>query len=201
MIPRIRLCILNRTGSKAFGARNQRRPSSDARGPAHCGGISLKLPELLCRQILRPRFPGMISWVGHCPLPTSPAGPLFYHLIWAAIERKAANAASYSRSAASRSGVPGSRGIRTVVVCPTASWVLFHLGDRLGNGVSVMAPGGLQISSPNQFGDHFAGSYPEGGLNDLVHGVKVQVTGRLRRCRAIKRRSSAPQRAASLTLV
>jgi hypothetical protein len=36
MIPRIRLCI-NRTGSKAFGARNQRRPSSDARGPAHCG--------------------------------------------------------------------------------------------------------------------------------------------------------------------
>ena len=30
--PRIRLCILNRTGSKAFGARNQRRPSSDARG-------------------------------------------------------------------------------------------------------------------------------------------------------------------------
>ena len=28
-----------------------------------------------------------------------------------------------------------------------------------------MAPGGLQISSPNQFGDHFAGSYPEGGLN------------------------------------
>jgi hypothetical protein len=32
MIPRIRLCILNRTGSKAFGARNQRRPSSDARG-------------------------------------------------------------------------------------------------------------------------------------------------------------------------
>ena len=42
---------------------------------------------------------------------------------------------------------------------------------------------------------------PVGGLNDLVRGVKVQVTGRLRRCRPIKRRSSAPQRAASLTLV
>jgi hypothetical protein len=68
---------------------------------------------------------------------------------------------------------------------------LFHLGDRLRYGVSIMAPRGLQISSPNQFGDHFTGSYPEGGLNDLVHGVKVQVTGRLRRCRAIKRRSSA----------
>ena len=32
MIPRIHLYILNRTGSKASGARNQRRPSSDARG-------------------------------------------------------------------------------------------------------------------------------------------------------------------------
>ena len=95
----------------------------------------------------------------------------------------------------------GSRGVRTVVVCPTASEVLFHLGDRLGNGVSIMAPRGLQISSPNQFGDHLTGSYPEGGLNDLVHGLKVQATGRLRRCRAINRRSNAPQRAASLTLV
>jgi hypothetical protein len=95
----------------------------------------------------------------------------------------------------------GSRSVRTVIVCPTASQILFHLRDRLGNGVSIMAPRGLQISSPNQFGDHFTGSYPERGLNDLVHRVKVQVTGRLRRCRAIKRRSSAPQRAASLTLV
>jgi hypothetical protein len=64
-----------------------------------------------------------------------------------------------------------------------------------------MAPRGLQISSLDQFGDHLTGSYPKGGLNDLVRGVKVQVTGRLRRCRAINRRSNAPQRADSLTLV
>jgi hypothetical protein len=51
---------------------------------------------------------------------------------------------------------------------------LFHLGDCPGNGVSIMAPRGLQISSPNQFVDHLTGSNPEGGLNDLLQGLKVQ---------------------------
>ena len=56
----------------------------------------------------------------------------------------------------------GSPGIRAVVVCPIASQILFHLGDHLGNGVSIMAPRRLQIFSPNQFGDHFTGSYGKG---------------------------------------
>jgi hypothetical protein len=47
-----------------------------------------------------------------------------------------------------------SRGVRSVIVYPTASYVLFHLGDRLHYGVSIMAPRGLQISSLDQFGDH-----------------------------------------------
>jgi hypothetical protein len=78
---------------------------------------------------------------------------------------------------------------------------MFHLGNRSGDGVSIMTPRGLQISGLDQFGDHLSGSYPERGLNDLVHGIKIQMTGRLRRSRAIKRRSNAPQRAASLILV
>ena len=93
----------------------------------------------------------------------------------------------------------GSPGIRAVVVCPIASQVLFHLGDHLGNGFSIMAPCRLQISALISLA--IISLEPVGGLNDLVRGVKVQVTGRLRRCRPIKRRSSAPQRAASLTLV
>ena len=143
----------------------------------------------------------MISWVGHCPLPTSLAGPFVL---------------SFDLGGDRAKG--GERGF----VFPIGSFTFRRPGGHAAFGPSssappplrscfiwaialvmalAMAPGGLQISSPNQFGDHFAGSYPEGGLNDLVHGVKVQVTGRLRRCRAIKRRSSAPQRAASLTLV
>ena len=47
----------------------------------------------------------------------------------------------------------GSRLFRSGFVCPTASEVLFHLGDRLRYGVSIMPPRGLQISTLDQFGD------------------------------------------------
>jgi hypothetical protein len=61
------------------------------------------------------------------------------------------------------------------------SEVVFHLLDRPGDGASIMPLRGLQIPSPNEFGDHLTGSLRDGKLNDLVHGLKVQVTGRLRR--------------------
>ena len=66
-------------------------------------------------------------------------------------------------------------GIRAIIgLSPKTSQVSFHLCDRLRNGVSIIAPCGLQISSPNEFGDHLTGSYPEEGLNDVIHGSKFK---------------------------
>jgi hypothetical protein len=57
-----------------------------------------------------------------------------------------------------------------IVVPDTASQILLHTVDRIPDGVTVIAIGQLQISSPNEFEDYLVGNRLE-WLNDVVHGL------------------------------
>ena len=61
-----------------------------------------------------------------------------------------------------------------VVVCPTVSQILFHLCDRLRDGVGIM--GCLECKYPAliSLAIIFWKATRKGGLNDLVHGLKFR---------------------------
>jgi hypothetical protein len=58
-------------------------------------------------------------------------------------------------------------GFRVVVV--VTSQVSLHCGDGTRNGVSIIAQRWWQISSSDEFGDHFTRGRPIGRVNDFVH--------------------------------
>jgi hypothetical protein len=80
----------------------------------------------------------------------------------------------------------------------TGSEILFQPRDGSRDGRRIIAQYRLQISSPNEFVDDFARSRSIGSRNDVGH---LPLSGQLRLCRAIKRRSKLPQRLDNLSLV
>jgi hypothetical protein len=78
-----------------------------------------------------------------------------------------------------------------------ASEIFLQSGDRSRDGVRIIAQRGLQIASIDEFCDELFRDCPEAGQNYVIHGW----VGELMRCKAIKRRSKAPQWADKRSLV